>query len=366
MPIKFRCPHCQQFLGISRSRAGAVTDCPMCGRGIRVPQLDGSVEPLPEPELNLGDHGLASALDKLAGLVASERGSDSVEGVAPTNPRAAVVPATAGPVALPEPIELQPAPAPVVVVAVPAGPTISATATAPKAVATENVLASLAESPAVKSFDRSRRSDGERGGWLTLALGAFVAATACFGLGFTLGRASKPEPGAASAPAAAAPAAPAAPVAPAPAAETAVTGRVSYVGADGEVRPDAGARILMLPEERQGTAKLASDGFRAGANEADLKLGVASLRALGGDFAIATADGSYSITLPQAGVYQLLILSRYQARVEGSPPDAAAMQLLTAYFDRPPQVAGEAALHIRPFRYRGSGTTTLDQTFERP
>ena len=32
MPIKFHCPHCEQFLGISRGKAGALTDCPSCGR----------------------------------------------------------------------------------------------------------------------------------------------------------------------------------------------------------------------------------------------------------------------------------------------------------------------------------------------
>lgn len=37
MPIKFRCQHCDQFLGIAQSRAGADVDCPRCGRKLRVP-----------------------------------------------------------------------------------------------------------------------------------------------------------------------------------------------------------------------------------------------------------------------------------------------------------------------------------------
>lgn len=48
MPIKFRCQHCQQFLGISRGQAGGITDCPACGRMIRIPDLDGRTRPLPE------------------------------------------------------------------------------------------------------------------------------------------------------------------------------------------------------------------------------------------------------------------------------------------------------------------------------
>ena len=43
MPIKFRCHYCSQMLGISNSRAGAVVDCPGCGRTLRVPLEDGSV-----------------------------------------------------------------------------------------------------------------------------------------------------------------------------------------------------------------------------------------------------------------------------------------------------------------------------------
>ena len=41
MPIKFRCHHCCQMLGISHTRAGAIVDCPGCGRSLRVPQADG-------------------------------------------------------------------------------------------------------------------------------------------------------------------------------------------------------------------------------------------------------------------------------------------------------------------------------------
>ena len=68
MPIKFRCNYCRQFLGISRAQAGGIVDCPTCGRSIRVPLLDGTLQPLPEPELNLQDAHLARALDELARL----------------------------------------------------------------------------------------------------------------------------------------------------------------------------------------------------------------------------------------------------------------------------------------------------------
>ena len=68
MPIKFRCQHCRQFLGISRSKAGEVFDCPTCGWTLRVPDLDGTIRPLPDGGLDMGDSKLAEALDELASI----------------------------------------------------------------------------------------------------------------------------------------------------------------------------------------------------------------------------------------------------------------------------------------------------------
>ena len=68
MPIKFRCQHCRQFLGISRAQAGGIVDCPTCGRTIRVPELDGTVSPLPKPGLDPKDSKLAAALSELASI----------------------------------------------------------------------------------------------------------------------------------------------------------------------------------------------------------------------------------------------------------------------------------------------------------
>lgn len=68
MPIKFRCQHCRQFLGISRTQAGGIVDCPTCGRTIRVPELDGTVAPLPRPGLDPKDSKLAAALSELASI----------------------------------------------------------------------------------------------------------------------------------------------------------------------------------------------------------------------------------------------------------------------------------------------------------
>jgi hypothetical protein len=41
MPIRFRCRHCNQLLGIARRKAGCEVECPRCKKHITVPNQDG-------------------------------------------------------------------------------------------------------------------------------------------------------------------------------------------------------------------------------------------------------------------------------------------------------------------------------------
>lgn len=122
MPIKFRCQQCRQFLGISRAQAGEVVDCPTCGRTIRVPELDGTVKPLPEPGLQFDDTRLKSALDEIA-LIGDkpslseqlEDDGEAVEKSADDDDASQEKPATRGAGATmdePRAIDLPPLPAP--------------------------------------------------------------------------------------------------------------------------------------------------------------------------------------------------------------------------------------------------------------
>lgn len=344
----------------------------MCGRSIRVPLLDGSVEPLPDPKLNLEDHGLASALDKLAALVSSDPKQQVADEEEPRRaPAKGVLEEAPKPVPLPEPITLEPAPVPVPIV--PEPPPVPATsAPKPAAPADGKVLDSLAAAAGTSSPATSaRRSPGhhhEINRWPTV-IGGILLAAVSFVAGYSVGHRSSEEQdnevaSSESPPDVAGPN----PVAPAPLAggTPALSGRIQYVDSAGESRPDVRARVLVLPEERSGTSKLATDGFRAGADPADLQLAVASVRALGGDFALTAEDGSYEISVPQPGLYQLVILSRYQPRPESLPADPSAIQFLGTYFDRPAQITGDAALLISPFRYRGTEPSQRDHSFEAP
>ena len=87
MPIQFRCQYCRQLLGISRSRAGSLVDCPACGRSLRVPQEDGSKRP-PEPlKRPSSDAKFLDALQELSGL-GSSTGGVRVAAPSPATPAA--------------------------------------------------------------------------------------------------------------------------------------------------------------------------------------------------------------------------------------------------------------------------------------
>ena len=92
MPIKFRCHHCQQLLGISRSRAGAVVDCPQCGRDLRVPELDGRTRRMPDAGAGTRtDSALISALSELSVLDQQDGAAVAVVATAADRPTEADV-----------------------------------------------------------------------------------------------------------------------------------------------------------------------------------------------------------------------------------------------------------------------------------
>ncbi len=374
MPIKFRCPHCEQFLGISRSKAGAVTDCPMCGKTIRVPELDGKIAALPKPEMNHGDSGLAKALNALASL------GDNAEVIAepealPAKPVAIVLaPAPAlEPIPIPVPLPPEPPIRPAAAgISGPTPPPQNRDVPAPPSADLFRELSSI-QPP---SGPRGRRS---LGGKRPLLITGAVCGLVGISCGFVLGRvtgaggASSPDVPVAQGPLAGPPGQ-GGPVAAPPGTEEpaalppgvlnlAIEGRVTFVTASGESRPDAGARILVLPARRPATAKLPVMSFRAGANSSDVRLAQASIRALGGDFALAGADGHYEIRLTATGPYQLLIVSKYQGRDPADLPGAAELTLLQNWFDQPRSFFGQTQVMSAPVQFDGERSSIRDHVF---
>ncbi|MEZ5943087.1 MAG: hypothetical protein R3C18_16970 [Planctomycetaceae bacterium] len=336
MPIKFRCPHCQQFLGISRAKAGVVTDCPMCGRTIRVPNLDGSVEELPQPKMDLDDKELRSALAALASLESDEPVPvvEQPKKVAPevlSAPVAAVEVIPIEPEVYEEPTRSEPVPTP-----------------------SPDPLKDLAEAPATVERPpkvEKRRTTGISG---LVLLASVLASFAAGGLlGYQWGMrafvASHPLPGmdeldgldegdgengvvvgGDSV----------------PSGSSSLSGRVTYKNSSGQNLNDAGARILLLPIVNPGQSKLPTIGFRAGAADSDRKLATASVQAIGGEFVVADATGHYSLDLPP-GEYHLLMMSRYSPRDEGTALIDVVRDMSVEYFDRPQLLVGQVAYHYQ-------------------
>lgn len=353
MPIKFRCPHCQQFLGISDSKAGALTDCPTCGRTVRVPQRDGRVAPLPPPELDHGDRSLAQALDTLASLESGPAVVAEMESE-PAKPRAEVISSNRGPA-----VEAIPIPSPDVSTEQ-AGSSSDARAISELASWPEGTSSLGPETSPAKPIWQRREVIGA-------VCGAFL-------FGVLSGRWSAPRPSPSGSPDVppspkenvarnAAPVEQAKSVRPSPQVSSkAIEGKITYQAEAGEVRPDAGTRILVLPERHPAASRIAAASFQSGASELDTQLAQASIRLLGGDFAVADREGHYAISLPKAGPYRMIIFSRYQSRAETFPTEKTE-EFLKSWFDQPLLLLGRTQVHSQEIQFDGQKILTHNQSF---
>lgn len=384
MPIKFRCDHCRQFLGISHNKAGMLVDCPSCGRTIRVPDPEGKVQPLPELKLNLKDSKLATALEELASLgrddVAVAEPDMAVEisdkqpppqtpseaAARPISPPAAPVPIRVEPVLAPKPIPIE---------------VHDVLKPAPVASMHElSALASLApmrdpvtEQPVVdvELPLGGRPTDGrslfKRAGTSRIVVAGLIG----FIFGFGIGRWDRTKVNDASGPDGKPLAGKNVGVAPVveKSNSIAVRGRITYLTESGDRRPDRGSRVLLLPEKRSGTTKLAVTGFRASdadiANDADGKLATAGLRVLGGDVATVDDAGNYESAALPPGTYRILALSHFQPRDDRAPIQQEVLGLLESYFDKPEQLLGKCRYQIDKVKVSGNEPAPWDYSFER-
>lgn len=431
MPIKFRCSHCKQFLGISREKAGAIVDCPTCGRSIRVPSLDGTQKPVPPPRLDFEDPLLKDALGELAALAnkSPEAGEAEAEQAAqpldaaeaqpaePTQEPATGEPIELKPVAMPEPIELPVVEPESVVVPVerkpstdppgsPSTQSVDGEDRSEEAVAVEqdedvpqaretlessdvipvesvNAAASSSQpnDAAVDPLDELTRlprsrpaedresakrvaapvSDSAASGtsltWL-LAMG-FAGCLIGFVAGWWSGTqqaASESETVAETENGGAAGerkteatpadrAAEEAPVEPVPVAVPTGTAAVSgRVMADG-LKPDATARVLLLPRERLGTLRLPVFGVQADQEQADFQVIQNALRLMGGRLDVVDVDGRFEFEGLQPAAYTLVVISQVRPLGGAGQLEAAALKSLEVFFEQPSKVLSQREHH---------------------
>ena len=391
MPIKFRCSHCRQFLGISRSKAGKIVDCPTCGRALRVPELDGSIEPIPQPALNLRDSRLIKALDELASIGEIDDEEEDIEfhDVQPGSKRPDVQPATKQPEEMKVVAAPTPAPSPVAVdppkpVSAPPAPILDAETFPgpdPSEAAPQYELKSerkeqqdpLAELAAVGNASPSVATSQTKNnglGIVQVAIAVSIVGVAAFFLGFFTGRKTSssgtgdtqitekndsPKPD----------------IKQSNSDDTnksevaAIQGRITFQSEEGDTRADSGARIIALPQERQGESKMAVAGFRAADGEFDVNLARDTLRRLGGDVAFADDSGEFEIQLSDPGAFHVLVVSHFRQRDDNQAEiDADLKAVLAKFFYAPSELLGRLQYHHREVHFNGSKTEPLDYSFE--
>ncbi len=460
MPIKFRCQHCRQFLGISRAKAGEVFDCPTCGWTLRVPDLDGTIKPLPGPGLDMGDSKLAQALDELASIEnpvsndpsrsgAMSAGGTGVEGrvidgrkdednddgmkrivgnpwesdgkksesapVAGGGIRTMAEPIDLPPLPAPKPIDMEPrfrAKKPItpddpkdesvdegdsatgarpwrstaqagnswkrLLAAAEFGVTEGDSTDEPVKEADPVADAALLNSAGMPNAPELSGTNGARvlvlSGWLIWAGVGIIAAV--FAVGFWIGRATTLPAVAVSSDSSphadletdieATAVAEDAPVEEADAGrQVAFRGRLTYRTENGERKADRGARIIVLPVERKGTAKLSVTGLRSGDQAEDQQFAETGIRTLGGDVATTTDTGEFEIKLPGSGQFYILALSNSLSRDEEADVSDVE-EALASYFERPTQLLGRFMQHFEEVRYSGDGVTPWDFSFGQP
>ncbi|MFM9962162.1 MAG: hypothetical protein ACKV2Q_13155 [Planctomycetaceae bacterium] len=379
MPIKFRCDHCRQFLGISHTKSGMLVDCPTCGRTIRVPDPEGKIQPLPELKLNLKDSKLATALEELASLgrdpgVAADGGGPVEISDKPQSPAEVAAPPIASPPA-PVPIRVEPVfsakPIPIEVHD-PRQPSPVASMQELSALASLSPPRDLAAEQPIVDVEQPLGRNAEERRFIHAATSRIViAALIGFLLGFGAGRWGRSPVKNADGPNGK-PAVGKAEVISDSGAEShklvAVRGRITFQTDSGE-RPDHGARVLLLPEKRGGSTKLPIAGFRAtdanNSTDPDRNVAAATLRVLGGDVMTVDDAGNFeSVELP-AGSYRILALSHFQTREAKSAIKPDDKLLLESYFDKPDQLLGRCSYRLEKFTVSGNRTEQWNHTFER-
>lgn len=368
MPIKFRCQHCRQFLGISRTRAGQLVDCPTCGRTLRVPNLDGTLEPIPEPKLNVAE--LAGALNELARI--GEEGADEREDQPHSeNVAAPVEVKELAPLPMPEPVSVEPE--------IPAEKVdlqkeramkeLAAMATAEGASA-KDVQAEFArvhQQLSPTSFPRVLRLPAVMASLVGIAVVMFALGWFVGGLGVSETPAETNGEGTTTA------------TGPQ---ETVVTktvyhtsdwkpafkGHVMYL-AGGTTKPDAGARILVLPDnDKSFNVRLPASGLQPGLdpeNSLDHQMAVAGLQALGGNTVVADDKGYFEIELPPtAGRFVLVAISRFATNDFETEIPAGVRNSLQRYVDQPNSLVKMRKLKSTGRKFDGETTQSWTPEFE--
>lgn len=346
-------------------------DCPSCGRSIRVPQIDGTIEPVPEPSILIDDSKLAEAFSALSNLNEPVKIKDRVAELNPVSRSDSAVlppPPIATPVALP-PI---PSTNPVKVEA------SQEVVSNKKTRSAEEEISELAESLSISEPDNeaqpkvepnvSKKVIGKKSlptlFWGTLI---FIASMISFLVGTYYGSSlnkrvvakdgisdlKKKELASEQSI-----------TQPASNWPSAITGRITYRSETGESRPDRGARVIVFPSSRNGSARFSAVGLRPGDDDVDFTMTKTGLQLAGANVTRVDDEGKFEIKLPAAGSYQILVVSRFVSQNLNEQSDSKMDKTLNEFFLKPAEVIGKLATVFGPVSFNGEQPIKWDHAFE--
>ncbi|MCA9071658.1 MAG: hypothetical protein KDA84_22180, partial [Planctomycetaceae bacterium] len=392
MPIKFRCVHCGQYLGISHSKAGTVVDCPTCGRSVGVPHKDGTAERVGRPSLNHDDSQLADALREVAAIARSSEtalphpppfthSTDARETREVDSPPPKIIPTSPLPPA--EPLNAAPVPHNLerpsygddyadesqdTYYATGPSPLAHLTALAEGEGDSEEIPVTPAEATGDFQFGWTNEVPWKM--WLGFIVIGFVAVVSGFALGRWDLKIGRPEKPLGSMEVKEAPPGNSSQASPPPLGtvkdpEVTLTGTIQYSqsGQEGEaIHRDENAWIYAFPVEWAGRQKIPTAWLQTNnphdyRTQAGHQLLIAALRVMGGNASQAGPDGKFQLRLARKGDYRILVCSQHISRDSNQPMDEGLRRVLMAFFEEP-----LAFLDQRQFQYLSEKTYSEPST----
>src|SRR5690606_36868980 len=121
-----------------------------------------------------------------------------------------------------------------------------------------------------------------------------------------------------------------------------LTGEIQYASRSGARVPDAGAVVIVVPQDKRLTDKASIEGLRPTdpLPAADLP-SLVRIRSIGGDYTRADHQGYFKLRVPDTGDYFLLVVSRQSQRQASERLDPVHLAQMGRYFLPAPDLIGE-------------------------
>lgn len=329
MPIRFSCEHCDSTLSVSSRKAGLAVTCPKCRHKTPVPVANG--RPATETA-NLGQKQDSDMLEATAPSSETATSDPVQQAAAPSPKTTAPQSAPAGATGAPP----TPPPAP----ADSSSPAITGPAEPADAISAMAELELLSSLPGpedevtweVEDAQPHIQGDYHPGveidfdkvalpRYVLYGQGVLLAGVALVALvlGIVIGRLSGSNV-----------------ATPTSEVKTCyLTGTVSYTSSGGDVSPDFGAVVIVVPQDRQPSrdAKIPIEGLRPGdpLPQPD-QPAIARLKAIGGDYTRADERGNFKLRVDRTGEYFVLVIGRNAPRKSTERPEGVHLAQMGRYF----------------------------------